>query len=223
METEKPRTVDPERSSTLANLSEVIGHSGVYEKGRRRRDSILTIGRDLLVEQGIGKFSLREVANRAGIKLANLQHYFKTKNELIASISLWAIHEHEKVLRDHVASSTNLSSTIRSTARFCIQDYLRSTRLVYIVLLALEPHHEIAANARQEVYRSFYEVLTRLLLEASPGTPKSEAYRAARLLTAIVDGVVVQPQNLPGSDRLVDDAIDAVAKLLEAILLPVPD
>ena len=49
---------------------------GAYKKGKDTRNQILNVARDLLIDEGYHNFSLRKVAEHAGIRVGNLQYYF---------------------------------------------------------------------------------------------------------------------------------------------------
>jgi AcrR family transcriptional regulator len=53
----------------------------------RSRGRILSAARELILEQGIERFSLRAVAERAGYSPASLYEYFEGKDELIATVA----------------------------------------------------------------------------------------------------------------------------------------
>src|SRR5947209_7750707 len=60
--------------------------AGGYEKGRVRRDDIITAAAVLYGEVGYHGASLREIAKRVGITHAGLLYYFPTKEALLAAV-----------------------------------------------------------------------------------------------------------------------------------------
>jgi AcrR family transcriptional regulator len=59
---------------------------GAYKKGKDRRNHILDVARDLLIDSGYHNFSLRKVAEKAGIRVGNLQYYFPAKSDLVKAM-----------------------------------------------------------------------------------------------------------------------------------------
>ena len=58
---------------------------GASRKGQERSEAILDAAERLLVDEGHAALSLRGVAQRAGIRLGNLQYYFATREEIVRS------------------------------------------------------------------------------------------------------------------------------------------
>src|SRR5215510_1188816 len=52
---------------------------GLRAQGLRTRNAIVRVARKLLLEGGSLEFSLRAVAQRAGVSISNLQYYFPTR------------------------------------------------------------------------------------------------------------------------------------------------
>ncbi|MEL6378687.1 MAG: helix-turn-helix domain-containing protein [Pseudomonadota bacterium] len=55
-------------------------------KGEHRKGVILDRARSVLIRDGFAKFTLRDVADAAGISLGNLQYYFPSRDDLVASV-----------------------------------------------------------------------------------------------------------------------------------------
>ena len=51
-----------------------------------RRSEILNTAEALLSQEGLAGFSMRRLADRVGIKLASLQHHFKSKGDLMEAL-----------------------------------------------------------------------------------------------------------------------------------------
>src|SRR5882757_11150997 len=47
---------------------------------------IVLAARELLMTEGYAQFSMRNVAARAGVHLANVQYYFKTREDLVRAL-----------------------------------------------------------------------------------------------------------------------------------------
>ncbi len=62
-------------------------------KGADNRDRIVAAALDLFMERGYAETSIGDVAETAGLLKGNLSYYFKTKAELLASVSDARMHE----------------------------------------------------------------------------------------------------------------------------------
>ena len=55
-------------------------------RGHVRREQIIKAALKVMSQQGYPKFTMRNVAENAGIHFATLQYYFKNKNELLQAL-----------------------------------------------------------------------------------------------------------------------------------------
>jgi AcrR family transcriptional regulator len=86
------------------------------------RDGILLSGRDLLLESGYEKFSVRQVASHCGIGVGTLYNYFPSKQQLVTAIlrSEWDIHMRRMALvsKSSLAAQAKLESIYDELCRF---------------------------------------------------------------------------------------------------------
>ena len=206
-------------SGRLDKLEQEVGHAGVYGKGRARREQIIAAATSLILKRGYSEFSLREVANRCDIKLANLQHYFRAKTDLVIAVILQVLHKQQEELALHFEPSSDLDSTIRKFIKYSIESYASSPAAnVYTILHVLEAHDEVVAKAKLEAYGSYIQSLAQILHGAYPKASQKQVYRAARLLTAVTDGLLVQPRRLLGTSRLINDVVQTALNAIKPIL-----
>ena len=201
---------DRAKQERIAQLRDSVGHRGVYDKGRQRREDVLRCALELVSEQGFTKFSIREVARRCDMPLANVQYYFPTKSALIAGMVLWRIEQDERGLRSQIDGfeQEDPEDAVRTIVRFFCEEYFKETSHVYAVMHDLAYTDNVIAAAKHDVYVSYIGFVADALRETRPGLSLARARRSARLITAVIDGVVLQPKRLPGTQELIDDATE---------------
>jgi AcrR family transcriptional regulator len=59
---------------------------GSYAKGVAKREEILTTALEVIAREGLGRTSIRELADAAGLSQAGLLHYFDSKEELYTAV-----------------------------------------------------------------------------------------------------------------------------------------
>jgi AcrR family transcriptional regulator len=84
------------------------------------KSQLLTEARDLFLEVGLAKFSLREVARRAGVSAAAVYRHFEDKEALFASVCGMGLEIFYSYLIKALAGKTP-----RSRLDICSQQYLR--------------------------------------------------------------------------------------------------
>lgn len=60
--------------------------TAVQQKGRARVKQILDAATALLIEEGYGQFTMRQLSERLDIRLSNLQYYFPSRTLLIQKL-----------------------------------------------------------------------------------------------------------------------------------------
>jgi AcrR family transcriptional regulator len=68
----------------------------------QRREQILTAARRVLIDEGSADFSVRKVAQAAGISLGNLQYYFPSRVALLDALLAQDVEEYERVMSELV-------------------------------------------------------------------------------------------------------------------------
>ncbi len=149
----------------------------------RLLDGVLTV----LAEQGVGALSIRSVAAAANVSPAQVQYYYRTKNELVRAAF---DHAGEQFLADVVAAQpTTLMDFVQ---QWLPLDDRRERRarvwLAYAAISAVDV--ELAATSAQ-----LDQELRRWFMD------KGLSDHASSQLFALIDGVTVQCLMVPQSER----------------------
>ncbi len=177
-------------------------------KGRQRQQDILAVARRVLVEDGYDCFVLREVAARVGVTLGNLQYYYATRDDLLEAVIRTEFERNRREIAERSAGRRPPREKLASIVRHLLNAWAREGGRVYVVMSLLAIHHERFAALHREIYGAFYEGLLPVLGELRPGRTVPELRRRARLVTALVDGALVQG---PGPGFLADAVAAALA------------
>ncbi len=161
-------------------------------KGQKRRAEIISLGRDLLVEEGYDAFVLRTIAAQADITLGNLQYYFPMREDLLEAIG------NEEFSRglDIVQGASNGSGTpeerLAEMVRGLVGEWHQTGGRVYAVIAMLALHQERFRRLHANQYRLFYQSVGTLIRAIHPGASNKEALHQARLTTSLMDGSLFQ-------------------------------
>ncbi|WP_350278491.1 TetR family transcriptional regulator [Kribbella sp. HUAS MG21] len=157
------------------------------DRGAARRDAVLAVARELLVEEGFDQFVLRRVAAKAGMKLGNLQYYFATRDDLLEAL-IRAEFEHDLAA---VRRATNVDG-LTEAARALVRNWTTGAGTVFGTMSLLAYHHTRFRELNHEIYEAFYSELGVLIRRVSPDLPDQEIRMRARLITSVLDGVAMQ-------------------------------
>jgi Transcriptional regulator len=175
------------------------------ERHEATKVEILEVAWDLARTEGLAGVSLREVAQRIGMRAPSLYSYFDSKNAIFDAMyaqGAQAFIDHPRQLVATGDPLADLQAHMRSFVAFCTQDSARYQLLFQRTIPGFEPSPESYALSVQGLEHA----AARL---AAVGLDDPEVLD---LLTAIGTGITDQQiSNDPGGDRwsrLVDEAME---------------
>mgnify|MGYP006281914143 FL=1 len=97
--------------------------TATHEKGLNRLLSILDAARDVLVEEGYARFTMRKVATRAGISIGNLNYYYRAKEDLMRDLVEYVVNAYlEEFERLKANAGDDAEAQLRAVLAFWIED-----------------------------------------------------------------------------------------------------
>jgi len=192
--------------------------AGVRNEQRRRR--ILDATVQIIGREGPGAVTHRAVAAEAGVPLAATTYYFASKAALLDeafTVSMESdLVELEVLARSMAQSPVSVEGFARSIGRFLVtQLRYRRTMVVAQYELTLEAARDAAlgsaARASAEAYMVlFQEMLAKIGAADPPGD--------ARLLIAVMDGLLLDQLSAPRSPLAPDTFTDQLRRFLGGLL-----
>lgn len=161
------------------------------EKGLSTRDKILHEARSTLVAKGYEGLVLRELAEKIGIKLGNLQYYFKTKDLLVLQVFQDAADEDLLTLSDDAPEPIE---RFRKMVKSLVSRWRGDSGVLFSLLATLGIHHPGFKKLYRSIYGDFYAALDVMLAELNPDLPADARATKVRLITALIDGSSMQVQ-----------------------------
>ena len=182
-------------------------------EGRATVGRILDVTRDILTHADAGELSMRNVATRAGLHLANVQYYFPTREDLVHAFIAETGERYQRAY-DALMSEAGDDALQRFVAivRFNLEDvYKTETRALFVQLWALL--NELDAHTGRllgELYAINIGQLGRALAAVDPSLHPDEIARRTTLIAALTEGMMVvrgpQPSGTAEADRLIERA-----------------
>ena len=178
-----PNAVSPQAPSAGAGT----------RKGRDRARHILDTAVHVFVTHGYAQFTVRAVAEAAGISSGNLNYYFPRKHALLSAMV-------EHVLADYLGAFEHQRGLAPGDARaqlervldFWIDDLATAhTTRFFPELWALANHDPAAARLMNLVYERARQVLVDLLREVYPGLAPADRDLLSLLMCATLEGLTL--------------------------------
>ncbi len=206
-------------------MTEKRGASGtekqLTKQGMRRRESLLDAAEHVLIEVGNTQSSLRDIADRAGVRLGHLQHYFPTRADLVHAVlsrsldrSLRRLAEvtgqaggNEKSGSDPGAASPEQLVAILLAE----QDTPYLTRL-YVEIWAIAARDEAVAAVTRGFYERYVGLISEFIARCQPTLPAQRRWGRARAFVGLFEGNALMRSEIAGAySSAADEELTAAA------------
>lgn len=163
-----------------------------------KKRTILTAALELLKEDGGAGLTMRKLSERAGMRLSNLQYYFKTREDVLTAMVALYFGDCEAALRRIAEDTRSLSQSERTRAVIVevlhhgheLSDMCRIFRELWAISTRSEAIHE----QMMCYYRRFAEILTEHVLGEEPD-PAARA-RVSAILLPFFEGYSITAPSL---------------------------
>jgi AcrR family transcriptional regulator len=138
-------------------------------------------------------FSMRNVAREAGMSMGAVQHFFPTRDELMAAMLEYVVNEYEAAY-ERVFSELPFNGEARLLG---VIDYLAlditrpQTRQFFFALWALSCHSPFAAALVEKMYSHHRRNLAAFVGAARPALSEEQCLEAAVQIAALIDGLML--------------------------------
>ena len=168
--------------------AKTAARQGSYKKGEAKRQYVLEAAADLLIESGYHNFSMRKVADAAGIRLGNLQYYFPSKEKLVKAMLDNALSQYLEdffEIRQQGTPEEQFLSIINHVV-FDLNE--KRTTLFFPELWSLSNHEKGVTKSMDEMYENYRKVLADIIGEVNPKLSLPQCRRLALFVSASLEG-----------------------------------
>ena len=189
--------------------------------GRETAARLVQAAHDLLESENLDRFSMRAVADRADVSLANLQYYFPAREDLAQAMSLDLDARYRAAYAERLANAgEDPRERFQAVIQYNMEDVVkRSTRRFFIQLWALMGSlDDFEGDYLRQVYEVDITQLSEHIAALYPEVPKQEIHRRATLTAAMIEGllVVINTVRAPSEHEAVLDSARTLAESIAA-------
>ncbi|MFT6694243.1 MAG: AcrR family transcriptional regulator [Neolewinella sp.] len=173
----------------MSNTSNKRLPRGPYKSGLLTQKSIIDAAIELLMDSGYHNFSLRKVALRVGISGGNLQHHFKSKQELTVAMLDTLISAY--LVEFQTISNANHSPIVRLRKileHVIIDLNTRATTVIFPELWSLANHDKRVSASVDDMYERYRAVLKTCITEINPTLNPTQVEKMALFICASLEG-----------------------------------
>jgi AcrR family transcriptional regulator len=162
---------------------------GRYKSGVATRSKIVEAAINLLVEQGYHSFSLRKVAMKAGVSIGNLQHHFRSKENLIAEMLDDVISGYLEEFEKLIHSTDSPRDQLRTVVRRVVEDLkTRETTVFFPELWSLANHEPGVDKLMVSMYGKYQNIYHDIIRRINPELSESQIEKAGLFFAASLEG-----------------------------------
>lgn len=162
--------------------------NGVYQKGKSRINEILDAATRLVIDSGYHNFSMRKVADAAGIKLGNLQYYFPSKAMLVSAMLDRAIQVYLDEF-DEIRTHGNPKEQFLALIEHVTNDLTsKHTTQFFPELWSLSNHEKDITVYMDQMYGKYRKILGAVIAEVNPKLNAKQVEKLALFISASLEG-----------------------------------
>lgn len=178
----------PAHSPLKARKGTATTHSGQATAAR-----ILDVARELLMADGAGELSMRNLANRAGLHLNNVQYYFPKRDDLVQALIVDTGERYQRAYDELNGATDDPLERFQAILRFNLNDSFNpQTRRLFLQLWALlstlDPK---TGRLLGKLYDINISQLGASLARIHPHESEADIRHRATLVAALTEGLMV--------------------------------
>ncbi|MFK7958445.1 MAG: TetR/AcrR family transcriptional regulator [Lysobacterales bacterium] len=202
-------------SSNPVTPTAVRQGTATREAGRNTAQRILDSARQLLAQKGHSQFSMRNVADGANLRLANVQYYFPKRQQLVEAIMADTGQRYTRAYERLIANCDDPEERLRRVLRYQIDDAFEpETRRFFIQLWALlNTIDDGSGKLLSELYAYDLDPLMDAVKAINPQLPSREIRRRATLLAGLIEGMMVVRGGRSRNDEWGHDLLESAFQL----------
>jgi AcrR family transcriptional regulator len=189
-EPSEPGTGKKKRAATDAPAE---SERNLRAQGQRTRNAIIEVAKGLLLEGGSLEFTLREVAQRAGISISNLQYYFPTRLAVLRAVVGPVVDAYLTELRRALDVDAPPRVMIDALITRALEDAKNAERTAlwwhFVSLAAIDPE---CSQLLDEWYEEVTPGIAKFVRAVDPDCKPADSLHRATLLIAMADGLSFQ-------------------------------
>lgn len=181
--------------------------------GRETATRLLQAAHELLEEENIENFSMRNVAKRADVSLANLMYYYPSRGDFVNALSNYVDSIYRTACEQRLHGITaSPEERLKEVLRFCIFEEKRvEARRFFIQFWSLVGAiDDFKGNYLEQTFHAQTALLSDHIAALHPNVSLDEINRRATMISVMVQGlIVIKGPFIPGDkerERFLDSA-----------------
>lgn len=176
-------------------------------------EHILNCAMKILKESGDQGLTMRQVAVTAGMRLSNVQYYFKTKELLLAALLEGFLVEYAEAMQLlSVTEQHDLEKKLSLLALHILNDVENSDcAVVFKEIWAISERNSGVKKALDEYYKKLQQMLFNALKETAPENCENQQLdNAVAILLPFIEGYCITSSSLTVSTKKISEQLGLI-------------
>ncbi len=191
--------------------------------GAETAAKLIATAHDLLETEPLARFSMRNIAESAGVSLANLQYYFPRREDLVHAMSI-DLDQRYRQAQAAVVADIDANSPLerfKAVLRYQLEDItLKSTRQFFIQYWALVGSmDDFEGGYLRDLYEYDIEQINEHLAALRPDLSEQRLMELSTMIAAMIEGLMLMLGGDQGKDSNNRSLADAALNSALAIAL----
>ncbi|MCG8506330.1 MAG: TetR/AcrR family transcriptional regulator [Sphingomonadales bacterium] len=196
------------------------------DRGHRVVASILSAARDVLVEEGYARLTMRNVARRVGITVGNLSYYYANKqdllHDLLEAVIQGYMEDFDRIIMDPESSPED---QLRAFIRFIMEDLeTKETTRFFPALWGLANYDDFAAAEMSKIYIIERDTIAEIIGRMRPDLGKEDCDLLSLFISASMEGhtmfIGYQREKAADAREIINIAVHSLTELVKSIDAP---
>nr|WP_198399071.1 TetR/AcrR family transcriptional regulator [Caballeronia hypogeia] len=185
-------------------------------RGRETFARVLECATEIVTSEGYGALTMRKLATSAGMSLSNVQHYFKTREDVLEAVIKETMARYVTDASRFLDDSKAPRDQLESVVRFLVNDIKKPrVQSLFGAFWALAQTHDFARSLMDDMYVAERKLLAQFVRRVNPALDASQAVRRAALIGCQIEGLMLL---IPQRNRFPSDIRGIEDELVQAVL-----
>ncbi|TDG02878.1 TetR/AcrR family transcriptional regulator [Paraburkholderia guartelaensis] len=186
------------------------------ERGRSTVARVLESASAIIAFEGYGALTMRKVAAKVGMSLSNVQHYFKTREDLLAAVIKQTMTQYVTSTSTFLDESLSPRDQLAAVVRFLVEDIKQPhVQSLFGAFWALAQTHDFARILMDEMYVAERKLLAQFIRRINPKLDQKQLMCRAALIGCQIEGLMLL---IPQRNRFPSDIRGIEEELMTAVL-----
>lgn len=191
-------------------------------KGQARADAILVAAKQLLTEHGYGEMTMRQVADKVGISLSNVQHYFPSREDLLKAVLTSVMESYDPAFAGALSADISPREKLVAVLRYLLADIKNpDTEKLFVEIWSMATRQPSAREIFDLMYTHHRKNLATFIAASNPTLPERHVQLRAALVAMQIEGLMLLiSDSKPKHAELEGIEDECIASMLRVIDAP---